>query len=231
MARTSARTANDPSSQVLKRRQAQVSARLLLFREKRPPERGAHSEHVEIVGRDPHAMQFLGRGDPREIQFNTVPRRHLLEDAVPISPIDKIGGRHLADSTSRRPLPDHHQSIRLAIRQRLQDGGIDDAEDRGSRANPERESQDGNQREPRCLHQPARAVAQVLPHLFQQTDPALVTARLFSPFDSAKAPERGQARLLRAHSAREVPLDLSLQMELHLCFQFPFHPGSEAERP
>ena len=55
-----------------------------------------------------------------------------------------IGPRHAVD---------HHEPIRIGERQRLQEHRIDGAENRGRRADAERERQDGGKRECRILAQ------------------------------------------------------------------------------
>src|SRR5215510_15299880 len=54
------------------------------------------------------------------------------------------------------------QPLRLFIRQRAQQRGVDDAEDCRVRADAERESDDRNPREAGFLQQQSRAIAQVL---------------------------------------------------------------------
>ena len=47
----------------------------------------------------------------------------------------------------RRPLPEHHQAVGLAVRQRREEGAVDDAEDGGGRGDAERQGDDGDGRE------------------------------------------------------------------------------------
>ena len=59
-------------------------------------------------------------------------------------------------------LPDDREPIGIAVRQRLQQQRVDDAEDRGVRADAERQRGDGDEAEARRAQQQPRAVAKVL---------------------------------------------------------------------
>jgi len=51
----------------------------------------------------------------------------------------------------------HHDPVGISIRQRPEQDGVDDAEDRGVRTDPERECQDGNRSEPRRFAELAKS--------------------------------------------------------------------------
>src|SRR5262245_7239687 len=68
----------------------------------------------------------------------------------------------LNNDDERRLFPNHHQSVRLAIRRRLEQNGIDHTENSRVRADAERQRQHGDEGEAGALHQRSRAVAQVL---------------------------------------------------------------------
>ena len=62
-------------------------------------------------------------------------------------------------------LADQHQPIAVGVGQRLQEHAVDDAEDRGVRADPEPEGQDREQREAAVLEERAHAEAQIVQQL------------------------------------------------------------------
>ena len=58
--------------------------------------------------------------------------------------------------------PNNRQSLAVFIRQRTKQYRMDNTEDRRVRSNPQRQSDNRNQRYRRILHQHSRAIAQVL---------------------------------------------------------------------
>lgn len=61
-------------------------------------------------------------------------------------------------------VPDHHQAIGVGIRKRAQEQGVDDAEDRGICADPERERKHGGKREAWGSEEASESVAEVVQH-------------------------------------------------------------------
>jgi len=59
-----------------------------------------------------------------------------------------------------------YKAIWLVIRQRPEQRGVDDAENRSVRADSERQRQRGDQREAGMFQQHSRSVSQVLPERF-----------------------------------------------------------------
>jgi hypothetical protein len=58
-------------------------------------------------------------------------------------------------------LHDLHEALRLGVRQRPQEHGVHDAEDRRRRTEPDGKSQHSNDREPRRALEPAQRVPSV----------------------------------------------------------------------
>ena len=56
------------------------------------------------------------------------------------------------------------ERVRLRVGQRLEQHGVDDAEDRGVRADAEREREHGRERERGPAHQPPKRMAQIASH-------------------------------------------------------------------
>jgi hypothetical protein len=74
---------------------------------------------------------------------------------------------------------DVDQSFGIMIRQRAQQDGIDDAEDRGVRANAERESENGDDREGRRFQKLTKRIAKIGNHNFGDGTPSCRWIRLF----------------------------------------------------
>jgi GNAT superfamily N-acetyltransferase len=83
-------------------------------------------------------------------------------------------------------LPDPDDAVRVRIRKGLQQYGIHETEDRRVRADTERERQQGDDGDARCLAQHACGVAQVLNDGFQNPDGAHVSAILLHLMKTCK---------------------------------------------
>ena len=90
--------------------------------------------------------------------------RHFGKRAVLLLDVEVLSGRRpvLRDVDPWRPQPQHNQSIGVRIWQRLQQQRVDDAEDRGVGADPDRERRDDQERQPCASSQRANGVADVM---------------------------------------------------------------------
>jgi hypothetical protein len=113
----------------------------------------------------------------------------------------------------------HEIGVRMALGAQMlewrwaQEQRVDSAEDRGVRANAERERQDGHERKSRRAHKRSERVAHVLPQLVEEPQPERFAALLFDTHDASRRAQCGQARGVRAHACVEVLLGLLLDME------------------
>src|SRR5262245_3386501 len=110
-----------------------------------------------------------GRDLPRlavagQIEGARFDRGHLLKDLILRPPISVVARSraYMKEADERRLFPNHHQSVRLAIRRRLEQNGIDHTENSRVRADAERQRQNRHNSEAGILHQHSRAVAQIL---------------------------------------------------------------------
>ena len=119
-----------------------------------------HRHHAEdrqeAVGHEqrPVALGFAPAGDRHRAG---VPQADVLEDAALLS-VDEVGGRavvQLRDAHTRRRVPDAHEPVGLGKRQRLQEHAVDDAENRGVRADAYRQRDQRDDREERRLDEAA----------------------------------------------------------------------------
>src|SRR4030095_4065815 len=100
---------------------------------------------------------------PRQAETAELIRGDAGEDIVLLTPILEIRNRCRALNHIRFVLPDFDESLRLLERERAQQHGVHNAEDRAVCADAERERKHSDERKSRLLQQHSRAIAQVLP--------------------------------------------------------------------
>ena len=116
------------------------------------------------------------------------------------------------------------QAPGVAVRQRLEQHAVDDAEDRAVGANAERERDDGDGREPGRPAQDANRVDEVLPQLADvrtarhpPREPLIdVDALALGAFVIAKLLHRAAARLVGRHALRDELADPHVEMKVEL---------------
>ena len=85
----------------------------------------------------------------------------MFEDGVLRAPVEEVRGSYLAAFTVLTEFLNRDDALRGAIRQAAQQHAIDDAEDRGARADTQRQRDHYDGRETRMLPQPSRAITNV----------------------------------------------------------------------
>src|SRR5713101_3435082 len=96
-----------------------------------------------------------------------------------------------------------HQSYWVLKRQRPQQNRINDTENRGARANSERQGQDGYRGETGILAQRAHTVANVLQERFDEGHAARIAILLFDLIHSAKLQPRPASGFLRRQAGMD----------------------------
>src|SRR5215472_258617 len=86
----------------------------------------------------------------------------MFEDRVVVSPIEIVWKSNRVILTRSRRFIQNHDSIRVWVRQGLQQYCVDDAEDRGVHANAQRQCQNGDRTETRLLPQHSECVSNIL---------------------------------------------------------------------
>src|SRR5205085_1667648 len=127
--------------------------------------------------------------------------------------------------------PDADESLRLAIGERPEHDAVDDAEDRGRGADPERDDRDGGDPEARCLAEEAGADAEVPADLAKARPRPLLAGALLRGVDAPEAEARHAARRLRRHPARDVGLRLALHVKAHLLGEVGVDVRAPEQRP
>ena len=122
-----------------------------------PAGKRVYSEHVEELGRHEHHRAVVGDAVDGHAGFKVEVVgvvRHRRKRGGRIVPVVEVGGRHRAAASRLLPLVrQRDDAIRLAIVERPQQHGVDDAENRGVGADPERQRADREQRECRLAAQ------------------------------------------------------------------------------
>ncbi len=140
-------------------------ARIAVGRDERSTQRRPDAQRCEQIAghcRGADALGLVAAGQVRArfgIAANARRARRVLAVAHDLLP------RQPGETAPRRRVPDHRELLGLGIRQRAEHHRLDQAEDRGVGANPQRERRDRRDREPGRLHQHAEPVTQVVEKL------------------------------------------------------------------
>ena len=112
------------------------------------------AEHVEIIKGDDRARNNFRLAAASECKLTSFESGETFKRARSLAVISKqrVVEIHVRQAFRRRGVPEGHQSIRFFDRQWPQQHRIDDTEDRGVRANAEREREHRDRRERRPLH-------------------------------------------------------------------------------
>ena len=142
----------------------------MIVRYERPPDEWPDVNQREEPFRDPGALQTFGITLAAHVDGAWLPQRHFGKEVLLAAPVFVIGKRHAAhlDAAPRVLADRHEQTIGVRKRHRTQQHGVHRREDRGRRADAEREGQRSRDREPWLALQRADGVAQVLAQAVQE---------------------------------------------------------------
>jgi hypothetical protein len=129
------------------------------------------------------------------------------------------------------------EAVGLAVRERVEQHRLHDTEHRGVGSDPERERDDGEEREQLGLHGGANPEAKILLQVADPVAPSLgaavvrehLRALALHAANIAEALERRGARGGGIHSLRDVVADALLEMELQLVSDLGLGSGLERE--
>src|SRR5262245_47879297 len=119
--------------------------------------------------------------------------------------------------------PNQHQAIRLGVGQRAEQHAVNHAENRRVGADTQSQRDDGSQCEAWFLRQHSKAIAEVLPEIFEPSHAPRVATTLLRLLDSTESLASRVARLLRIHPRPDVLLGLSLDVIAQLLVKFALH--------
>ena len=112
-----------------------------------------------------------------------------------------VDRRRLGPSRRILPLPDDDQPVRVAVRQRAQQHGIDDAEDRRRGADRDTDGEHDGDGKASIDGEPAHGVLDVAARILEPGDRARLAVELLGPFDAAEREPGGTSRRVRRHAA------------------------------
>src|SRR6185369_14205061 len=141
-----------------------VLARLLILHRETAAESRNHSKGVEVIPSDARHAEAFGIAITREIQVqrHRHRRRKLFEGRVLFSIIKEVDRRDAGAVTAVADVSvDPDETVGLAIWQRPDHNGIDEAEDGCVSADAERERKQRDERKTRTLQEAAKAIADV----------------------------------------------------------------------
>ena len=185
---------------------------------------GANTEQVEVGAGGVLTAHPLRHAVDRHLEQPFVERRDTREEPVVIAePLEAGIGRAVAAAGLPAGVVDEEQSLRVVDRQRLDQHGVDQAEDRGVGADPEPERQQGHQRERRRPPQQPECVADVAAQLVDQPQADGVAAFLLARVNAAELGERTPASLLFRDTPppqiRLIELEVDPHLVLHLTLE------------
>ena len=196
-----------------------LASRLVLLGAEYAPPGRRDAEDVEVRGGDPVADRPLRPLPFGEIEAEVLRRAHAGEGALALRQDGVVAGRG-----DRVLAAEDHEPLRLRQGQRPENDGVDDAEDRRGRAEPQGEREHGDEAERRVGGELAHGEPGVLAKLGE----VLAAAHVLVPLPAdlaagrphglqiAEAAEGGSARRGRVHAARNVFTGPHLEMELEL---------------
>ena len=122
------------------------------------------------------------------------------------------------------------EAIRVAIRQRAEEHGVHDAEDRGVGADAEREGEHRDGGEALVATHVAQAVPDVADQTLERGHPALVALGLLHGLDGAEAPERVSAGVVRREAGRHGVAFGQLEVGPHVLVELAIQPIALEQR-
>src|SRR5262249_52998983 len=120
-----------------------------------------HAERTEVADRDTLAVESLRRS---LAGHRRLPRFHHADRVEGVRAFDELAVVPEGDLEARainHVIPDSDDAIGARIRERLEEDGIDGAEDRGARPDAERQRHDHERGEARVADEAADAIAQI----------------------------------------------------------------------
>ena len=127
-----------------------------------PAELRPHAEHVEVRRAREQHLDALGLVHLGQVGVDRPHAGDGFEDAAPIAVVDQLRLREsqVGGTETGEVGRDPHEAIRVRVRQRPHDDGVDDGEDRAVGADAERQRGDRDRRKAGRAHQPAPREAQ-----------------------------------------------------------------------
>ena len=183
--------------------------------------------------------ELLRRPLARQVDAVVVEARHRRERRVAFLPPQVVerGDDVRAAGTLGALLPDGDEAPGLVEGEALEEHGVDDREDRGVRADAQRERRDRHGGKTGILREGTAREAQVLPGRLEEGEPPAVADGFLRHLDAPELPDRVAARLFGRHPRADGIVDVHLEVGLELLGHLalltrpPEEAGEPAEKP
>ena len=174
-----------------------------------PPEERLNAEDGEEVAADSTAQDALGHPVFREVQAGSevVEDREMFEDVGVLAPEEEPRNGELLRALPGELARGLHHATGLGERQRPEKQAVDDAPDRGVRADGERQSENGDDREPGTLRQTPGRLPEVLDENVHHAYSIAARAALRAgwPFERERSPvTTNEGRLASLRTSRRL---------------------------
>ncbi len=182
-----------------------------------PAQHRLNAERGKVIHGHPPGVHALRRPEADHGARPPVGRGHAIERGDLILPFPE---RHPGNKLDRRlaleGFAQRGETAGVPVGQRLEDDAVDDGEDRGGRADTEREGEDGDRGEAGALPQQPEPVAEVLEDVLEPRQAAPLADLLLDALDMAETPRGRIVRLAGWHAGGEVGLGLKVEVMPHL---------------
>ena len=139
-----------------------IAREAVLLRREPAPVRRLHAQRLKRALRDEKSAQTLRLAAIRQRRGAVLPEADVRKGPVLVAVREVHCGLEVrAAQSASGAMPKPHELVRVRVRQRLDQHGVDDAEDRSGCADPEREREHGGKRECRPPRQATQRVAQI----------------------------------------------------------------------
>ena len=162
----------------------------------------------------------------RQVVRSATPDRHLLERRRAALPrLEHSAGDDVVwISPVAADLAEHHELIGIAERQRRQQHGAHEREERRVRADPEGQRERGDDAEPGIPEECTSGISHVARDIVEPAEAERVAAAILDQRHGAQRAKRGRPRIRRIHPGGHVLGRLFLNMKPQLGIELPLDP-------
>jgi hypothetical protein len=192
---------------------------LILFAQERSAEGWPNSQHVEVIRRNTGTRNAKRIADARQVHIGTTTgHRSKIERPTRSRPIDKVGRRY-GGCLVENPAPRKHQSIGIAVRQRLQKYGVDNTEDGRVCTDTQGQCEDDRGSKAGVLLQVPECISDVLCHIVQNREPPQIAVYLSDLIHTAELATRRCPSLIDRQATFHIFVSQRLEMRLNFVIQ------------
>ncbi len=196
---------------------------VVVFREA-AAERRSDAHHLEVIPAHADRRHALRLAIGHERRYPRAHHRELFEAAAPLAPVEDRREPDVRREPREVAIAERDEALRLRVRQRPQQHGVDDGEDGGVGADAERQRDKRGGREPRGPPQHPEAVPDILRQRLEHREAALIAPRVGDLRLAAEIQSGGAARRRRVEAAGAVALFQHGEMEPQLLTELPLAP-------